>query len=357
MAKYLIGDIHGCAANFVELLHEVDFNPSKDELFLAGDLVGRGPEAKKVIDLAIKHDAKAVIGNYDCQLLACIAGACKAAPADVFDEILVLDKKKQNYYFHWFLEQGFVRDEEGFYLVHAALDPSWDHQTILDRAQRAKDIIQKWSIADFQHYFGAKRFNQNFYEMDYLNEVDLATRNLFEDLILFVLCRFRQLKQPQDKSVLFPPSPKLLLNDFALSEFREREFSGMVKDLTLPYWDLELSNKGLPIANPEQGLYPWYNWEKMLYEQKQLHLEWFVDNPNLDYQGFTKPVYFGHWTRLNGIELPPGYICSDTSCVFGDSLTIYQLPEQALSPRDPNNHAALKRLAQPIVSSKYAYTE
>ncbi|PTY04623.1 metallophosphoesterase [Opitutaceae bacterium EW11] len=63
-----IGDIHGCHQEFAELLDRVA--PGKDDqLILLGDLVNRGPDSNKVIDLARAHRALSLLGNHELRLL------------------------------------------------------------------------------------------------------------------------------------------------------------------------------------------------------------------------------------------------------------------------------------------------
>jgi serine/threonine protein phosphatase 1 len=64
-----IGDIHGCHQEFAELLQLLQLQP-EDELILLGDLVNRGPDSSKVIQLAREHRAFALLGNHERRLLA-----------------------------------------------------------------------------------------------------------------------------------------------------------------------------------------------------------------------------------------------------------------------------------------------
>ena len=64
-----IGDIHGCHLEFAELLERVAPTPA-DRVVLLGDLVNRGPDSAKVIDLAIQHRALSLLGNHEARLLA-----------------------------------------------------------------------------------------------------------------------------------------------------------------------------------------------------------------------------------------------------------------------------------------------
>ncbi len=63
-----IGDIHGCHAEFSELLQRLELQP-EDQLILVGDLVNRGPDSCKVIDLAREHRAISLLGNHELRLL------------------------------------------------------------------------------------------------------------------------------------------------------------------------------------------------------------------------------------------------------------------------------------------------
>jgi hypothetical protein len=64
-----IGDIHGCHHEFAELLALLELTKD-DRLILLGDLVNRGPDSCKVIDLARQHRAISLLGNHELRLLA-----------------------------------------------------------------------------------------------------------------------------------------------------------------------------------------------------------------------------------------------------------------------------------------------
>ena len=63
-----IGDIHGCHVEFAELLAELALTRD-DRLVLLGDLVNRGPDSCKVIDLARAYRATSLLGNHELRLL------------------------------------------------------------------------------------------------------------------------------------------------------------------------------------------------------------------------------------------------------------------------------------------------
>jgi len=63
-----IGDIHGCHQEFAELLARLA--PGKDDrIVLLGDLVNRGPDSCRVLDLAREHRCFALLGNHELRLL------------------------------------------------------------------------------------------------------------------------------------------------------------------------------------------------------------------------------------------------------------------------------------------------
>jgi serine/threonine protein phosphatase 1 len=63
-----IGDIHGCAEEF-EILLETLAPRKEDRVVLLGDLVNRGPDSRRVIQLARKHATAALLGNHELRLL------------------------------------------------------------------------------------------------------------------------------------------------------------------------------------------------------------------------------------------------------------------------------------------------
>jgi len=63
-----IGDIHGCHQEFEDLLNKLDLRPD-DRIVLLGDLVNRGPNSYKVIQLAREHATASLLGNHELRLL------------------------------------------------------------------------------------------------------------------------------------------------------------------------------------------------------------------------------------------------------------------------------------------------
>jgi serine/threonine protein phosphatase 1 len=63
-----IGDIHGCHQEFAELLERLALT-KEDRLILLGDLINRGPDSCRVIDLARQAHAISLLGNHELRFL------------------------------------------------------------------------------------------------------------------------------------------------------------------------------------------------------------------------------------------------------------------------------------------------
>lgn len=63
-----VGDIHGCHVEFAELLGKLALG-REDRLILLGDLINRGPDSNKVLDLAREAKALCLLGNHELRLL------------------------------------------------------------------------------------------------------------------------------------------------------------------------------------------------------------------------------------------------------------------------------------------------
>lgn len=91
-----IGDIHGCHQEFAELLARLELTKD-DRLVLVGDLVNRGPDSCKVIDLARQHGAISLLGNHELRLLnyrknrVAVAEIDRETDADTFQKLRAED--------------------------------------------------------------------------------------------------------------------------------------------------------------------------------------------------------------------------------------------------------------------------
>lgn len=63
-----IGDVHGCADEFEELLGKLEIT-KHDRLIQVGDLINRGPDSRRSIGLARRHRVEVIVGNHELRLL------------------------------------------------------------------------------------------------------------------------------------------------------------------------------------------------------------------------------------------------------------------------------------------------
>ena len=126
MATYAIGDIQGCAKTLLALLETLEFNPKFDQLWLAGDLVNRGPDSLKVLRYiySIKESVKIVLGNHDLHLLAVASGVGTMRPDDSIHDIL--NASDRNDLLKWLRQQPLFFKDGEYAMVHAGILPTWD---------------------------------------------------------------------------------------------------------------------------------------------------------------------------------------------------------------------------------------
>ena len=135
VSTYAIGDIQGCFDAFLRLLAVVEFNPDCDQLWLAGDLVNRGPDSLGVLRWCLAHEENvvAVLGNHDLHVLARAAGASGPKRRDSLEELLHAPDCGE--LLDWLRHRPLLYREHGFTMVHAGLLPSWT----VDEAQAIAD--------------------------------------------------------------------------------------------------------------------------------------------------------------------------------------------------------------------------
>jgi len=161
VAVYAIGDVQGCFDELLRLLDVIEFNPKKDQVWLAGDLVNRGPMSAEVLRFAkdLGPDrVKVVLGNHDLHLLATAAGVNEHQHRmDTMDS--VLNAEDCDELITWLRHQPlFHHDADlGFSMVHAGLPPQWSIKKSLKRAAEVEAVLQSDNWRDFfKHMYGNK---------------------------------------------------------------------------------------------------------------------------------------------------------------------------------------------------------
>jgi bis(5'-nucleosyl)-tetraphosphatase (symmetrical) len=144
MAIYFVGDIQGCYSELKALLTQVNFSAKHDQLWVAGDMVARGPDSYKTLKylMSLGESVKAVLGNHDLHLLAIYAGIKKAKKSDYLDTLL--SAPDVNEIIDWIAQQPLLRKlpDEEVYMSHAGLPPQWTIEQALEAAKFAEKKIQ-----------------------------------------------------------------------------------------------------------------------------------------------------------------------------------------------------------------------
>jgi diadenosine tetraphosphatase ApaH/serine/threonine PP2A family protein phosphatase len=65
---FVIGDVHGCADELHTLLKRCRVTES-DRVIFVGDLIGRGPQSRQVLNIVREYRAQSVLGDYEAALL------------------------------------------------------------------------------------------------------------------------------------------------------------------------------------------------------------------------------------------------------------------------------------------------
>ncbi|AHF05088.1 diadenosine tetraphosphatase [Marichromatium purpuratum 984] len=151
MAIYAIGDIQGCHSELMALLERLAFDPARDRLWFAGDLVNRGPDSLAVLRFVrgLGERAVVVLGNHDLHLLALAAGNRKHAGKSTLGA--VLDAPDRDVLLDWLRHRPLLHHDAalGYAMVHAGLAPQWDLAEAIDCAAELEGVLRGPHHRDF----------------------------------------------------------------------------------------------------------------------------------------------------------------------------------------------------------------
>lgn len=259
---YVIGDLQGCFAALKALLKEIQFDPSQDFIYFAGDLVARGEDSlsclRFVKKLCDQGAAATVLGNHDLTLIACGRGLKAIKEKDKTQDII--DAMDGSDLIDW--------------LRHQPLLIEIDDQNVLTHA----GIPHIWSLAQAKAY--AK-------EVEQVLQADLETLDGF-------------------LANMYGAQPDLWLDTLQGNE-RLRVITNTLTRMRLadPDGRLEFTFKE-SLADPmPKHFSPWFKYENNVTK--------------------THCIIFGHWAALQGAELHPCIISVDGGCVWGGNLIAYNI--------------------------------
>ncbi len=144
MATYAIGDVQGCYQSLQKLLNKISFNPAKDQIWLVGDLINRGPKSLKTLEYLyeIRSAVKIVLGNHDLHFLAVESGLHKLKNKDTLKKILKSSNRQK--LVDWLSKQPLVYYDAklNFAMCHAGIPIQWNIQQAIEYSQEVSQFLQ-----------------------------------------------------------------------------------------------------------------------------------------------------------------------------------------------------------------------
>ena len=264
MSTYAVGDLQGCLDPLLALLEVVKFEPSRDQLWLVGDIVNRGPQSLETLRFvkSLGSAAITVLGNHDLHLLAYASGYRQPGELDTLHSILLA--KDSDELLHWLHQQPLAHYDANLdsLLVHAGVPPIWSVKKTLKYAREVEEAVrdEKTSIKFLKKMYG-------------------------------------DLPDTWNKELQGMKRLRLITNYLTRMRFCSADGK------------LELGCKNGP-DKPPLGYAPWFSFP----------------NPKLR----QTRVIFGHWAALKGETHNPQFIGLDTGYVWGGSLRMLRLEDNAV---------------------------
>lgn len=177
-APFVVGDIQGCLDSLLALLDRAElidtdgdllpahagatrsdcgpeFSPWRAPLWLAGDLVNRGPRSLDTLRWAYRNRARlvAVLGNHDLHLLAVATGIRAAHRSDTLDDILAASDRDE--LLDWLRSRPLAVHAHGYLLVHAGMPPQWSAKDALRHSDEFRRMLSGPDWREFlAHMYG-----------------------------------------------------------------------------------------------------------------------------------------------------------------------------------------------------------
>lgn len=266
MATYVVGDLQGHYNGLIQLLEKCEFNQDKDQLYLVGDLVNRGPESLEVLRYCKDNQVKTVLGNHDLYFIKDFLfhqSDFSKWPSYFKTMLPVIEADDKFELVKWLCDQPLMHTlnihDKTFYITHAGLYPKWTPTEAQALSDEASLIIQKaFNNPDNLEHMAGDEPNRW--------QEDLLPHERFR----FVINAFTRMR--------------CLENDMAL----------------------EFSYKDSAPTSTQNSIEPWF---------KHLDLK-----P-------TEMVLFGHWAALLGRFDGPNHMCLDLGYDWGGKMKALRLED------------------------------
>ena len=270
MANYAIGDIQGCFDELIILLDKIKFETDKDQLWICGDLINRGPKSLESLEFlySIRKNCYITLGNHDLHFLAVAEEVIEISDSDTFQEIL--KNENLDIYLNWIKEIPFhhigkIKNNgktRSYVMTHAGIPPHW-----------TKKDLKKYSL----------ELNETLQGPESLN----LLKNMYGN-------------EPNHPSRCVTEMDRLRLHINYLTRMRFCSSDG----------SLDLKNKGKAFDAPS-GMKPWFDWNLKILKDP-VHL------------------LFGHWAALEGVTGKKNITALDTGCVWGKKLSALRLEDNRI---------------------------
>lgn len=144
----IVGDVHGCLAELRDLLRAVDARP-EDRLISVGDLIGKGPDSRGVLEWAMRTpNLEGVLGNYELRFLEAwrrgVRPDGKARDRETLRQLGDAYESGMRFLSRW----PMTLSGDGFLVVHAGFDPreglEWQSAAQLANLRRLPDTGEPW---------------------------------------------------------------------------------------------------------------------------------------------------------------------------------------------------------------------
>jgi bis(5'-nucleosyl)-tetraphosphatase (symmetrical) len=134
------------------LLDKIAFSPSRDTLYVLGDLVNRGPDSLKVLRSlsALGDAAQCLLGNHDLHLLALWQGARKPGRKDTVQDILQAPDSEA--LLDWLRHRAMALHRHGWLMVHAGVLPQWTVAQTMALASEVEQVLRGGNLKVFRRH-------------------------------------------------------------------------------------------------------------------------------------------------------------------------------------------------------------
>lgn len=267
MPTFAIGDIQGCYSALRRLLDKIDFQPSRDKLWLTGDLINRGPESLATLNYirSLGSSVICILGNHDLHLLAVAEGLRDIKAKDSFHDILNAPNRDEILF--WLRQQKLIHFDSTlrYTMVHAGIYPTWSLTQALALGKEVETLLHSDNYHELlPHLYG--------------NEPAVWSEELTGwDRLRFITNVFTRMRYLYSAN-------KPNENNLGLA--------------------LDFAAK-MPVEQAPTDLTPWFN-----YELRSLH---------------DTNIVFGHWSALQGKTGLTKVQAIDTGYVWGYELTALEL--------------------------------